>query len=162
MVGKPIVDLMETHIGFAHIRPLEGSIGVFIWILWRFSRFLTTRSLCSLTCPESVQLSTKRFFHRCVQMLIIRWSLVRRFVHPPLKIQTDSVVRGSRRSSKRRSFKKSDTAVRRSLDPLKIQTVLAVRRLKLSLLRIEPIRGSLHPLSKFGPIRLSADPRMSF
>ena len=62
MVGKPIVGLMGTHIGFAHIRPLEGSIGVFIWILWRFSRFLTTRSLCRPTCRGFVQLSTKLFF----------------------------------------------------------------------------------------------------
>ena len=62
MVGKPIVDIMETHIGFGHIRPLEGSTGVFVCILWRISRFLTTRSLCSLTCPHFVQLSTELFF----------------------------------------------------------------------------------------------------
>ena len=62
MVGKPIVDIMETHIGFGHIRPLEGSTGVFLCILWRISRFLTSRSLCSLTCPHFVQLSTELFF----------------------------------------------------------------------------------------------------
>ena len=109
-------------------------------------------------------------------MFIIRWSLVRRFLYPPLKIQTDiavsgfqplsfknrtdSVVRGSLRPSK-----KSDTAVRRSLDSLKIQTVLAVRRLKhlpfknrtVSWIPASPfkiwthsaVRRSLHPPLKF-------------
>ena len=62
MVWKPTVDLMGIHIGFGHIRSLEGSIGILIWILWRFYLFLTTRSLCSLTCPPFVQLSTELFF----------------------------------------------------------------------------------------------------
>ena len=109
-------------------------------------------------------------------MFIIRWSLVRRFLHPPLKIQTDiavsgfqplsfknrtdSVVRGSLRP-----FKKSDTAVHRSLNPLKIQTVLAVRRFKhlpfknrtdswipaspFKIWTHSAVRRSLHPPLKF-------------
>ena len=216
MVWKLIVDLMGIHIGFGHIRPMEGSIGIFILFFWRFYRFLTTRSLCSLTCPESVQLSTKLFFivvckcllfadpwsvDSCIPLWKYRYSGQWIPTSLSFKNRTDSVVRGSLRPSK-----KSDTAVRRSLDSLKIQTVLAVRRLKhLSfknrtdswipasplkiwthsavrrslhpplkfqtdlavrgfhhLPTIEPIRLSMDPLSKFGPIRLSEDPRMPF
>ena len=76
------------------------------------------------------------------------------------KNRTDSVVRGSLRPSK-----KSDTAVRRSLDSLKIQTVLAVRRLKhlsfknrtdswipaspFKIWTHSAVRRSLHPPLKF-------------
>ena len=38
-----MVDLVWPHIKFINIRPLEGGVRVFICILWRISRFLTTR-----------------------------------------------------------------------------------------------------------------------
>ena len=62
LVEKAIIDLVWPHIKFINIWPLEGGIGVFICILWRFSRFLTTHlaNFGSLRSPflsrETVQI----------------------------------------------------------------------------------------------------------
>ena len=42
LVEKAMVDLVWSHIKFTNIWPLEGSVGVFICILCRSSRILTT------------------------------------------------------------------------------------------------------------------------
>ena len=98
-----MVDLVWPHIKFINIWPLEGGIGVFICILWRFSRFLTTHLAKRPTC--------NKFLHSVPKILFASYSTGLKlsiepgaWIFPLLKknssgatipLWTDSVVRGS-------------------------------------------------------------------
>ena len=166
-----MVDLVWPHIKFINIRPLEGGIRVFICILWRISRFLTTRSAERATYGNFLLTRTKIIFVSCSTGFKLSsepgaWIFPHFFKKSSsgatIPLWTDSVVRGSllpllKFWPNRRSVDlliplfeiRTDSAVRRSLDPID------------PLLKFRPNRRSVGPcflLSKFWPIRRSVDP----
>ena len=86
---EAMVDLVWTHIKFTNIRPLEGNEGVFICILCRFSRILTTRSAKRPTYGHFL-----RLVDSCINLE--KFGPIQRSVDSciPSKIRTDSAVRG--------------------------------------------------------------------
>ena len=129
-----MVDLVWTHIKFTNIRPLEGNEGVFICILCRFSRILTTRSAKRPTYGHFL-----RLVDSCINLE--KFGPIQRSVDSciPSKIRTNSAVRGFLYS-----FSKVGP-IQWSVDlSLKIHTDSAVR-------------GFLRLFSKFLPIQWSVD-----
>ena len=156
-----MVDLVWPHIKFINIRPLEGGIRVFICILWRISRFLTTRSAKRPTYHNMVHSRTKIFFASYSTGLELSFESGSRIFLQFLKNTAQEQPSAVGPCIPILKFGPIQRSVDLCIPLWKFWSIQRSVDLYIPLLKFWPINRSVDPytpLLKLGPINRSVDP----